>query len=259
MTVTAKKTWTYIRYPEDRDFLLLEISPILFVNQDEIEVVANAEFLVNLSERWGEVEATQEKSNRDDFAFRVIQRVRIFAESRNYKRVIPLAGAPSMISNLTMVSLSLYWLGTAPVVSRLIIDNSMCLILMRTNKKNIRPTMTSLRWYLVDRIRMSEASQVETEKKIMGQGRCLSTRLLRWCLCGQLGGTHFDLLYSNSICRQSSIPTSILIALFVSGGMRYECTQRSRSFTTSPIRLEIVTRTKYLLVCKHRQDSLYNA
>jgi hypothetical protein len=33
---------------------------------------------------------------------------------------------------------------------------------------------------------------------------------------------YFDLLYSNSICKQSSIPTSILIELFESGGIRNE-------------------------------------
>ena len=32
--------------------------------------------------------------------------------------------------------------------------------------------------------------------------------------------THLDLLYSNSMCKQSSIPTSILIELLLSGGMR---------------------------------------
>ena len=44
-------------------------------------------------------------------------------------------GAPSMISNLVIVSLSLYWFGGEPVVSRRMIDSSMCLILIRTNKK----------------------------------------------------------------------------------------------------------------------------
>lgn len=42
------------------------------------------------------------------------------------------------------------------------------------------------------------------------------------------------------------MPTSILIELFESGGMRYEWTQRSFSFTTSAIRLDMVTRMKYL-------------
>ncbi len=43
------------------------------------------------------------------------------------------------------------------------------------------------------------------------------------------------------------MPTSILIELLLSGGIRKECTQRSFSFTTSAIRREIVTRTKYLI------------
>ncbi len=58
--------------------------------------------------------------------------------------------------------------------------------------------------------------------------------------------THLDLLYSNSMCRQSSIPTSILIELLLSGGIRYECTHRSFSLVTSAILLEIVTLMKYL-------------
>lgn len=48
---------------------------------------------------------------------------------------LPLAGAPSMTSYLVMVSLSLYWLDPVPAVSRRMMAISMCLILMRTNKK----------------------------------------------------------------------------------------------------------------------------
>ena len=58
--------------------------------------------------------------------------------------------------------------------------------------------------------------------------------------------TYFDLLYSNSIWRQSSIPTSILIELLLSGGILYECTHTSFSLVTSAIRRDIVTLTKYL-------------
>lgn len=58
--------------------------------------------------------------------------------------------------------------------------------------------------------------------------------------------THLDLLYSNSICKQSSIPTSILMELLISGGMRYECTHNSRSFTTSANRRATVIRMRYL-------------
>lgn len=62
--------------------------------------------------------------------------------------------------------------------------------------------------------------------------------------CGK--ATHLDLLYSNSMCRQSSIPTSILMLLFMSGYCDSVWTTMSCSFTTSDIRLTIVTRRKYL-------------
>lgn len=61
-----------------------------------------------------------------------------------------------------------------------------------------------------------------------------------------MNGTHLDLLYSNSMCRQSSIPTSILIELLLSGGMRKECTHKSFSLVTSAILREMVTLMKYL-------------
>jgi len=114
----------------------------------------------------------------------------------------PLLGYGLLTSNRTNVSLSLYWFGATPVVSRRMMESSMCLIFNLTSKKYILPTITSLRWYLL-----------------------------------------FE--YSNSICRQSSIPTSILMELFVSGGIRYEYTQISFSLITSAILLAHVTRTKY--------------
>jgi hypothetical protein len=64
--------------------------------------------------------------------------------------------------------------------------------------------------------------------------------------------TDLDLLYSNSMCKQSSIPTSILMELLLSGGMRKEWTQISLSFTTSAMRRAMVTRMKYL----HSKDSV---
>jgi hypothetical protein len=66
---------------------------------------------------------------------------------------------------------------------------------------------------------------------------------------------HFDLLYSNSMCRQSSMPTSILIELLLSGGMRKEWTQISFSFITSDILLDNVTRIKYLARRDVRDDN----
>jgi hypothetical protein len=57
---------------------------------------------------------------------------------------------------------------------------------------------------------------------------------------------YFDLLYSNSICKQSSIPTSILILLFISGYCDNCWTHISRSDTVFVKRLMIVKRRKYL-------------
>ena len=59
--------------------------------------------------------------------------------------------------------------------------------------------------------------------------------------------TYLDLLYSNSICRQSSMPTSILILLLSSGYWDSVCTMMSCSLTKSLRRLTTVTRRKYLV------------
>jgi len=40
--------------------LLLEVPPIFFVNKDKIEIIARAELLVYISERWCKVEAAKE-------------------------------------------------------------------------------------------------------------------------------------------------------------------------------------------------------
>ena len=67
--------------------------------------------------------------------------------------------------------------------------------------------------------------------------------------------SHFDLLYSNSICRQSSIPTSIFSELIMSGKEERVCTARSRSFTRSESRRTTTTRRKYLRVKRlHHYD-----
>ena len=47
----------------------------------------------------------------------------------------PRTGAPSMTSNLVIVSESLYICGPEPAASRRMIASSMCLILMRTSRK----------------------------------------------------------------------------------------------------------------------------
>lgn len=63
--------------------------------------------------------------------------------------------------------------------------------------------------------------------------------------------TYLDLLYSNSICRQSSMPTSILMLLFISGYCDNVCTIMSCSLTESDKRFTIVTRKKYLLIKRY--------
>ena len=114
----------------------------------------------------------------------------------------PLTGAPSMTSYFAIVSDSLYVLGPTPVLSLLRISTSMCLILIRTSRKKILPTTTSLRWY-------------------------------------------FALAYSNSMCRQSSMPTSILIpGLSSLGGVSVFLTRNRNSWlTVLPYARCIVTRT----------------
>ena len=58
--------------------------------------------------------------------------------------------------------------------------------------------------------------------------------------------TYLDLLYSNSMCKQSSMPTSILMLVFISGYWESECTAMSISRTRSDKRRTIVTRSRYL-------------
>ena len=114
--------------------LLLEVPPVLFIDEDEVQVIPHAELLVHLAERRRELEAAQEQPYRDSLPCRrplVSPTVR----SRKEGKSAPRTGAPSMISNLVMVSLSLYWFGGAPVVSRRMMESSMCLILMRTSRK----------------------------------------------------------------------------------------------------------------------------
>ena len=112
-------------------YLLLEVSPILLINQDQVEVVSYTELLVHLAERWCQVEATEEQANGNGFTCAAA----ISPDTRYVSESVPLTGAPSMISNFVIVSLSLYWFGGEPVVSRRMIDSSMCLILIRTSRK----------------------------------------------------------------------------------------------------------------------------
>lgn len=57
-----------LRNPEDRDLLLLKVSPILLINQDEIQVIPCAELLVDIPERRCQFESSQEQPDRNGLA-----------------------------------------------------------------------------------------------------------------------------------------------------------------------------------------------
>lgn len=91
---------------ERRTYLLLEVTPILFINEDQIQVIASAEFLIHVSERWRQIKATKEQPDRNRLAYIWNTLTRRFPSCCGEHE--PLTGAPSMISNLVIVSLSLY-------------------------------------------------------------------------------------------------------------------------------------------------------
>jgi hypothetical protein len=47
--------------------LLLEITSVLFVDEDEIKIITRAELLVYVAERWCQVEPAEEEPNWDCF------------------------------------------------------------------------------------------------------------------------------------------------------------------------------------------------
>ena len=56
---------THLWYPENSNLLLLEVPSVLFVYEDEVEVISRAELLVHITERRREVEAAKEEPYRD--------------------------------------------------------------------------------------------------------------------------------------------------------------------------------------------------
>jgi hypothetical protein len=56
------------RLSEQHDFTLLEISPCVFVDEDEGQVVAHTVLFVDFAEGRGEVEAAEEEADGDCFA-----------------------------------------------------------------------------------------------------------------------------------------------------------------------------------------------
>lgn len=99
----------------------LEVSPVLLVDEDEVEVVARAELLVDVAEGWGELEPAEEQPDRYRLACRTSevrwgvsallvakQLVNGREDRRTSLGSLPRTGAPSMISNFVIVSDSLY-------------------------------------------------------------------------------------------------------------------------------------------------------
>lgn len=54
-----------------RSYLLLEVSSVLLVNKDKIEVISDAELLVDFSESWRQIESTEEQTDRDCLSYKV--------------------------------------------------------------------------------------------------------------------------------------------------------------------------------------------
>lgn len=59
---------TNLRYTEDSDLLLLEISPVLLIYQHQVQIVPCAELLVHITECWRKLESTKEQPDRYCFA-----------------------------------------------------------------------------------------------------------------------------------------------------------------------------------------------
>jgi len=65
ITVTCKSV---LRNSEDSNFLLFEITPILFIDENQIEVVPCAKFFIDVPECRCQIETTKEKANGDRFS-----------------------------------------------------------------------------------------------------------------------------------------------------------------------------------------------
>jgi hypothetical protein len=45
-------------------YLLLEIPPVFLVNEDQVQIIPDAKLLIHITERWRQVEATEEQPDR---------------------------------------------------------------------------------------------------------------------------------------------------------------------------------------------------
>ena len=84
--------------------LLFEISSILLIHQNQIDVVANRKLLINISHCRSEVIATQEQANGNGLPCGMEWRRSLCNPQRISE--VPRTGAPSMISYLAICSFS---------------------------------------------------------------------------------------------------------------------------------------------------------
>jgi hypothetical protein len=50
-------------------YLLLEVTSVLFVDEDEVKIITRAELFVHVAECWRQVKPAQKQPNRDRFAW----------------------------------------------------------------------------------------------------------------------------------------------------------------------------------------------
>lgn len=123
--------------------LLFEIASVLLVYENQVEVISHWELLVDVSHAGRQLIARQKQADGDGFSWRSRGQQQEWDQSGQKRKVrretdipnSPLTGAPSIISYFAMVSFSLYTLGPEPVVSRLMMSISICLILILTRRK----------------------------------------------------------------------------------------------------------------------------
>lgn len=186
----------YSRNAVQCDLLLLEVPPVLFIDKDQAEEVACGEFLVNVAEGWGQLEASQEQADGNGLA-------------------------PDR----------------SPVHDLELCDRLGLVVQVRCRSGRFTTDDRELHMFNLDADEKEVDLADNNVLQVIPDGVSPDLSIV---------DTDFGLLNSNSMCKQSSMPTSIFSLVFVFGGMWYECTQKSRSFVTSPIRRIRVTRMKYL-------------
>eukprot|EP00968_Pinguiococcus_pyrenoidosus_P025909 scaffold7037_cov311-Pinguiococcus_pyrenoidosus.AAC.3 len=138
--------------PPDVDLLLLEIPPVLFVHEHEVDVVLDAKLVVHASEGGREVQGRQVKTQRDRLAlhWHPIHDLELFdaaseRENITHRNEASCAqrGQEGAALTFVTVSLSLTTLEPAPADSRRMMASSMNLILMRTRRKSTLPSRQS--------------------------------------------------------------------------------------------------------------------